>query len=243
MQLYKLPDYVMSKSGSHLVKHVVESRNLKLYHFTRPQYLSQIWHHGLIPTGHPYYERLIGIQPTDDRRYRHGGICLSIGHPNYRMMNSKGGDFAIIEIDANILWKGSWYAFPTNSSGKEIKHALSQDVDQFRIVRALRNLFSDAYTLGGRTYTSRVELGIMPYQTTDPQAEVVTFSSIEPIWFERCIFIDEQSHGSARGHWPQLDRKFSIDIDPNMFTGRNPSDQKFWTDTRLDFPLRTEQNG
>ncbi|UYM16346.1 DUF4433 domain-containing protein [Endozoicomonas euniceicola] len=157
------------------LKHLIQQREISsLLHFTALDNVPSICHFGLIPRDLLKEEPImmyLNAQFSDDFRYENKEECncLSVSFPNYKMFYRKQQDYnrrwAVIEFDVDVITE-LWAEFcPTNAANRG-------RVPIYSGVRGLKWQFlSDDI---------RAELELPDELTTDPQAEVLCDSVIDP---------------------------------------------------------------
>jgi hypothetical protein len=142
---------------------------------------------------------------TDDNRLDRNkdGNCLSITHPNEKMLQSKieksGYKFAFLIFDINKVLFGDYWSLPpkfyyTNSASKEIRDNIRIDElgGSYSSVEAFRFMFKDEFivSLSYGTRPERRKGDTPPNRTTDVQAEVVIRAIIPPDYIKKIIFYE-----------------------------------------------------
>lgn len=224
----KMPKVKLLERDLHLLKKFLEKMEIRLLHATRPENLTSILQHGLIPISHSKFSGLVDSKTNDGARALHGANCLSIGWPNTKTLATWGpiGTFALIEIDRAILLKKPWFSFPTNSSSKECVEAFAENPLAFCGIEALANLFVDSTKTNHGRELKRQELGTPRGLPNDPQAEVVIDEEIEPWWFTNITFPTAAALQRYAG--AAIERRVeSVICDPKAFAPR--FDSTTWT--------------
>ncbi len=244
MDLIQLGDGKPTEHELRSLQSFISKRELRLFHFTNQMNITGIAEHGLVPRTHPKFESLVPEPKiTDTTRAVHGGTCFSVGWPNFAMMAYKklnllkeGETFVILEIDSRILLEKNWFAFPTNSSGKEIARAVRARPGQFSASGALQIMFEDCAKTTKGTWVNRSELGLTEDLPTDPQAEIVFEETIERHWINT-VFVEMQHQlNQVETLRPDLLSKLEFVYAPEMFKPR--VDNAFWRNgVRLTYPI------
>ena len=113
--------------------------------------------------------------------YRYDGfknaICLSLGHPNYKMLYSlrikhPSIEWVVLGVKPNILWEKDC-AFCTSNAAKA-------QVTQIPIQKRKGLVAFNSMFLPITGKPSRQDLKLPDYCPTDPQAEVLLFDTILP---------------------------------------------------------------
>lgn len=161
------------KDRPHL-KHFLQQREISsLLHFTALENVPSICRYGLIPRELLQEEPImmyLNAQFSDAFRYENKKEynCLSVSFPNYKMFNRKKQDnpnrhWAVIEFDVDVITQ-LWAEFcPTNAARR---------VPIYSGVKGLKWQFL--------ADDVRAELELADELTTDPQAEVLCDSVIDP---------------------------------------------------------------
>ncbi len=202
------------KEKPHL-EHFLQQRGISsLLHFTALENVPSICRFGLIPRELLQEESImmyLNAQFSDDFRYENKEEynCLSVSFPNYKMFYRKQQDnrnqhWAVIEFDADVITR-LWAEFcPTNAAGRIPVHSG---------VRGLKWQFlSDDV---------RAELGLRDELTTDPQAEVLCDSVIDPRYIRTVNVRYDQDVAWLASH------QVHATVNENFFGPRY--DHRFWT--------------
>jgi len=178
---------IMSKERAHQIHDFCKSHKItSLIHFTRVENLVSILASGLI--ARETLERYpIQDRPSfnDHRRIDNcnNATCLSISFPNYkmfyRMQLYKGTTWAVMVLDAAILWELDCAFCQENASSNNVRYL---PIDERKTSVALTKLFSD------HPSNSRQKLNIPIYYHTHPQAEVLVFEPIPPRYIKAIHF-------------------------------------------------------
>ncbi len=169
----------------------IKSRNIKyLLHFTLAENLSSIFSNGLLGRESLEFYK-IKHSHTDDNRFdqKLDFISLSVSFPNYKMFfrkreelkrNGIERDWAILRLKPSILWEKTCLFFSENAATTHSKsiHYKNNRLEDFQ------KLFSDIPLL--KIY--RIKTEIADYYTTNPQAEVMVQSNIEPKYIHSVCF-------------------------------------------------------
>ncbi len=155
----------------------VGTRGIKhLLHFTRIENLESILANGIIPRAN-----LVGTNAifNDDFRWdnQEGASCFSITFPNYKMFytlrqKDTTKNWVVIACHASILWEKDCAFCITNAANTSVT---SIPIQSRKGKAAFLSLFNDI-----PNKPTRSQLGIKDYLTTDPQAEVLVFDTVEP---------------------------------------------------------------
>lgn len=168
---------------------------------------------------------LIGCEYKANDESRHDAqdaLCLSIEWPNYKVFYSfrmkqenidANRKWAVLSLPAKILWEKRCCFNTTNAADSSMS---SQTFEQRQGIRPFLKMFED-YNL-----QPRKELGIPPYFTTNPQAEVLCLDAIDKRWIERVYLDDAEAHKKFKDKFPAFDIRY------NSSFHRYRSDWKFW---------------
>ncbi|MEZ5985643.1 MAG: DarT ssDNA thymidine ADP-ribosyltransferase family protein [Hyphomonas sp.] len=157
-----------------------------LVHFTRCENLSSIVQHGLHSVAGC---RAMGIDAFRNDKIRLDGkldgTSLSVTFPNYRMFYKyrqldKSADWAVLILSSRIIWEKECGFFKNNAADSRMR-ALPRE--QTMTPQALREMFED--------FEEPRKSWLRSYDPSDPQAEVIVYSSIEPSLIETVAFETE----------------------------------------------------
>jgi hypothetical protein len=148
-----------------------------LTHFTRTRNLASILEHGLCSV-----ERAeqLGIMPHVNDTLRLDGhrdaVSLSVGFPNYRMFfkyrqESMAEAWAVLIIDPAVLWEKRCGFCQRNAADHRMRTRPTGDLTS---AVAFNSMFDEIEGL-----PMRKQQGLLDCDPTDPQAEVLVFSTIE----------------------------------------------------------------
>jgi hypothetical protein len=225
---------------------ILRSRQIgKLFHFTPLENLGQVLSTGLIPRSCPSFNALVRTPSITDLgrlEQSHGANCLSISHPNSNMLYSKqkaGFTFALIGIDLSVLWRKSWFAFPTNSARSALVSHYKGDVNNFRGAVALERLFVDSAIMESQwpipRTANREALGLKLSEPTDVQAEIAIDEVIEPSYFTRIFLRSLDSFKEVRPYKSEFVRNIPLEVRPELFENRHDWAQN--PGARLKYPI------
>lgn len=198
-----------------------ERRLVQLLHFTHIANVPSIYRFGIVPRAHLMTEPVkIVLTPVFADEMRLDGHqeknCLSMSYPNYRMFARKrwdiGGDWAVIKIDPNVIIDRYCEFSPSN--------AARSDMTPRGGVEGAQLLFCN--------WRLRDQLGLERSDPTDPQAEILEDSVIEP----RYIMDVAVETEAARGRLARAGIECSVE--PDLFRPR--ADYRYWQENRLPVP-------
>lgn len=173
---------------------IVRGRGItELVHFTRYECLPSILDLGLLPRS-LVEEREIPCEFNDEERHDlcEDASCLSISFPNYKMFwacrQEYGGNWVVLSLNPRILWQKECAFNPVNAASNEVRF-MAREERQGR--EAFNAMFEDR-----EDWPNRTETGIPDNFTTNPQAEVLVFDTIEPdniqnIYFNNYLIMAE----------------------------------------------------
>jgi hypothetical protein len=249
LNLIKLGENNRTAQELKAIENFISKRNVRLFHFTSQRNLTGIAEHGLIPRTHSDFASLNNPRIPDPSRAVHGGTCVSIGWPNIAMMTNKkfnfllpGESFVILEIDAHVLLKKNWFAFPTNSSGKEVSAALRKHPKAFSSSAALQVMFEDCAKTTIGTWAERTALELPDNLPTDPQAEIVFEDIIDKHWINSVFIQSHHQLQDLHSRRSDLLSKLEFVCAPEMFAPR--TDNQFWRNgLRITYPIVVPSDG
>ena len=205
------------------LKKVIETKQIKfLLHFTPITNLENILTFGLLPRiilDIPSIQKI--IRPTFPDKKRIDGhreaFCVSVSWPNYKMLSSKRNnmdtEWVIIKLNKKHLEEHECMFFRTNAAHFESKRNKNT---------TLEDMFHNEDNI-------RDELDLESYFTTNPEAEVLSSSRIDPKWIENIYFRSQTPHSILLTrklvNKKLLDRNI-IKIDTKFFEARK--DFKYW---------------
>ena len=159
------------------ISNFLQRRQIKwMFHFTHFLNLESIYQRGILSRELMQGEE-ISFEPTDMDRLDGllGGISISLSFPNYwmlkRKVESRGNNFAIIEISANALLNKRIVAFPSNASRYEFESMVPKHPEDFVGARGLSNLYLNKEV--------RLKNNLGSSIPTDVQSEIMVFDSID----------------------------------------------------------------
>lgn len=192
-----------------LIQDIIQQRNIsRLFHFTHTDNLFSILERGLIPrsvlddSGDNYnYNDEVRVDGHFD------AICLSISYPNARMFykyrSLKAGDWVLLQINPSVLWDKECAYFSTNAASNNVRF---NDLDLMKGPIALNALFADD-VFGAQRVTD------LPSEyTTDVQAEVLVFDTIEPSYIVNTIHPNKVSADRFKDLYPQTEQRYYANL-------------------------------
>ena len=108
--------------------------------------------------------------------------CLSVSFPNYRMFyryrkQNETANWGVLLISTQVLIEKPCLFLPANAASATVREALHGRLDQIIGIRGFDGMFAE------RPTPTRVDQGLSPDLTTDPQAEVLILDAIDPNYF------------------------------------------------------------
>lgn len=204
-----------------MLQRAIRSRGIKyLVHFTRLENLERILAEGLKSKDILDEENQTYLWNDELRLDGHtNAICCSISHPNYKMFYSlrreyPRTDWVVLAIRPSVLWEKEVAFCFTNAANSLITHLPFPNLQG---LTAFNKLFED---VEGKP--TRQELDLLDHHTTDPQAEILVFDTIEPDYILGVAFNDPRQRDRYKSIYPTKQIKYI----PNFFSPRH--DYKYW---------------
>lgn len=186
------------------MENAVKSRGIKyVWHFTRIENLSSILTNGLIPRA-ILEANQAAISYNDQYRIdnQKNANCLSIGHPNYKMFYSlrcqdPNQRWVVLAFKPEILWEKDCAFCHENAAS----NAVTAIPIQFRKgIPAFQKMFDP---IAGKP--NRQSLNLPDNCPTNPQAEILVFDTIEPMYIIGAITPDKISEQHLKLAHPNFD--------------------------------------
>nr|WP_319949359.1 DarT ssDNA thymidine ADP-ribosyltransferase family protein [uncultured Shimia sp.] len=165
------------------MKDIIAARQINyILHFTQLSNLEGILARGILPR---VQADSAGLNYTYNDQHRWDGhtnaTCCSIGFPNYKMFwqlrcKDPTVEWVVIALKPDILLEKPCAFYPTNAASNTVRHLNTQS---FAGPVALANMFAD---VPGKP--TREALKLPDDCTTDPQAEVLVFDTIQTRYIE-----------------------------------------------------------
>jgi len=218
------PDYDINES-SERNKIRATAKNLgivSIIHFSRAENLESILEHGLINRKN-LDDRGFKYKHQDEHRWegRMDAICLSLSFPNWQLFYKARNKFndmnnwIVLELNPDIL-QTHRLAFTRSNAAKG-----TQKTDLHKHADFL-TLFKDE-----PNKPSRQEMDLPKSYTTDPQAEMLCFQSIEPQFIKSIHFHNPLV--AEKNNYKQLSDRFrSVKFQINQFYFSKRSDSNYW---------------
>lgn len=235
------------------VHRFIRDRGVRLFHFTAVENLAQILSQGLIARVNGAMFNSLGSAIINDPvRDSFAPNCLSIGHPNYKLMRywQDQRNFVVLEFDCDLLAQRDvdWKATPTNSRLKIVQDILENDPEQFSNMRGIQSLFLDRVRTerGDVFLRNSKEWSLPDGLPSDPQAEIITDFTIAPHWINFVHFRNAVQLRDVRAMVSDesailkvLDQQARVS--PGYFEPR--PDWRFWQSNRIKVPLERARTG
>lgn len=180
------------------IKSIAWSRRIPfLVHFTRAVNLPTIMTHGICSIER---SKEIGLSPSVNDEFRMDGYLnaasFSISFPNsrmfykYRMLNPSE-EWVVLIIRPQVLWdkKNAFCSF--NAADTRVKKRV---LSELSLPSAFEQMFEER-----DEGDSRVSQGLMAFEPTDVQAEVLVFECVEPHLITEIIFDNKKILSKYRG--------------------------------------------
>jgi hypothetical protein len=201
------------------IKQFCEDRRIhSLLHFSHAANLKSIMNHGILGRESLDAKGLL-FHSTDEKRLDllPNGISLSISRPNLLMLSYKTrtlqtGNWIVFDISPAILLTHEFAAFPSNAASSDLRTALSADPRKFCGAYGLKQMFTDGRVAARAivdvgSHVSRRALELPDNVTTDPQAELMMLSKIEPNSIRR-IMASTSATANYADHLAEIEAKF-----------------------------------
>jgi len=180
------------------IQQIVTERDIRhLLHFTRVQNLASIMQNGVIPIASAPTVRIQPAVNDHDRLdgYRNAS-CLSISLTNHRMFwkyrqENPTVDWVVLGLNPSVLWEKNCAFCRHNAADGKISRLLLQ---QLQSVNSLSGMFDEI-----EGTSSRTEQRLLPKDTTDSQAEVLVFDTIEPHYIFAAAFNKRETFDAYSG--------------------------------------------
>ena len=188
------------------IKKAAKSRGIKhLYHFTQQDNVKSILRHGIVSRERIETSKKIDGYVNDEARLDGltDTISCSIEDINHRLFsafrNRNRTDWAIIELNASILWKEECVFCVTN--------AASSRVSKLPTSYLMSNRAFDYMFENSPYQVSRKKLKRSKNEPTDSQAEVLVFDRIDPSYISRVYVESKKVRKKLKSKYPDI--KFS----------------------------------
>lgn len=175
----------MSVKGEDL-QHVCQKRNIKsLIHFTNMENFSSILKRGLIPRSD--LDKSESIFNDEYRQDGHSNsVSLSVQFPNYSMFysysNGNHSEWIVLVLDRSILWELECAFYHENAAAGTFS---GSQLSRHKNVSAFKRMYGDVKYKN--VPVQRSKLDIPDRYPTNPQAEVIVFSKIDPSYIKAAV--------------------------------------------------------
>jgi len=206
-----------------------------IIHFTREENLDGILSRGLVNRTSvdqfPVSERPV-INDIIRADRQKDSISVSISFPNYKMFykyrkRDTAASWVVLKLSATILWELDCAFCIRNAASREVSETPLQDR---KAVVSLRQMFGDFPDM------ERSVLHIPESYTTDPQAEVLVFETIDPSMINMVCFSDQKNLSDWQQTHVNCTPQPKFGVDNRYFRSRK--DYTHWpTADRLMIPV------
>jgi hypothetical protein len=221
---------------------VKDYRIKRLCHFTRLENLYGIARDGIIPRSELQESDVVYF--NDDERLDEflTASSFSVSFPNYQLFyNFREQKFpntkwAVIEVSPKLMWAQKSIFSPSNAASSASRQKTPK---QRATSAAFQSMFTDfSCVKNGKPFTIRRQsLAIPPYYTTNPQAEVLVFGRVLPIFISRIVFPSLKELGWTKLNC-QLPSHVQLDVEHSLFSYRN--DYAAWKNIPTERTVDTE---
>ncbi|WP_413482189.1 DarT ssDNA thymidine ADP-ribosyltransferase family protein [Morganella psychrotolerans] len=164
---------------SQTIQQIVEQRGIqRLIHFTRVENLASIMLHGIVPIANAPQQQINPII-NDEGRWdgQRSASCLTITHPNHHMfyglrLDNPQTDWVVLLLHPQLLWTMPCAFCTTNAANGTVS---SLSLAQRQTSAAFSAIFDDT-----QNPSTRLNQRLRDFDTTDVQAEVLVFGTINP---------------------------------------------------------------
>ena len=185
------------KANKEIIKQEIKKRGIRhLYHFTRASNLESILNYGILPrTTLDNYS--LQYEYNDAERFDRctNAVCTSIEFPNYKMFwslrKNTSADWVVLELDAKILYELDCAFCWENASKSDISRIR---IEERKSCAAFKGLFDN------RVGRPQRDPRLNDSDPTNPQAEVLVFSSIPVDYITNIYFNDENTKNNYINH-------------------------------------------
>ena len=206
------------------MQRIVKERNIRcLYHYTQIMNLDNILRRGILSQARMRNESISFAWNDPDRRDGLlDGISVSVGFPNYKTFFLKRKEmesdpsvhgWAVLALKPDILWELPCSFQWANAAGREMT---SIPLEERQTAAAFGRMFEDLPD------HPRGEL-IKPWQTTDPQAEVLVFGEIPR---EYIMYANVEDEAAVQSQYIPDAIRGDLKVYPKLFQPRD--DWKEW---------------
>ena len=180
------------------IQRIVQQQGItRLVHFTRVDNLASIMQHGIVPIANAPGRRIAPVINDESRWDGHrDASCLSITRPNHHMFFGLRADnpqveWVVLLLQPSLLWTKPCAFCCHNAADGRIS---SQPLPQLQNLASLSGMFNEL-----ENFSSRQDQRLQPYDTTDVQAEVLVFDTIEPQYIFGAAFNKQEAKAAYEG--------------------------------------------
>lgn len=143
-------------------------------------------------------------------------ISLSVMFPNYSMLSKyrlysdEPKDMIILALEPSIIWEKDC-AFYYNNAANNVFKGIS--LPTFKTFNSWENMFAEEVDNRNRSI-----LNIPNNYTTNPQAEILVFNSIEPRYIKEILFESQTMYDKYEDSIPDTD--IPIYLHPDIYSSR-----------------------
>ena len=173
-----------------------------IWHFTRVENLASILAEGIVPRSE-LDQRAQAPLVNDAYRFdrQREASCFSIGHPNYKMfyslrMQHPGSRWAVVACHSRVLWLKDCAFCHENAASNSVT---AIPIDQRKGENAFERMFSE---IDGKP--TRAALRLTEDCPTNPQAEVLVFGTVEPVFIVGAVCADATTVGQLSVQHPNF---------------------------------------
>jgi hypothetical protein len=207
----------------------------EMFHFSPLANLESILRQGLITIRELKLAKATFKANDHDRFDNTGGICTSLGFPNYKLLYRAQGERdlspVILKISPLALFEIAWIAVPTNAAGKEMRNYFKGQPEKLIGITALTRMFEESVSFSDSNEVTRSQLGLPVSFPTDPQAEVIFLERIPTHYILALCVPDETTESLVKGVLAQSGIPVEIEIRADLFSNR--VDWQFWVGKRI----------
>ena len=219
------------KSDESLSKWLAKHQITELFHFSPMENLGGILNQGLVTILELKMSRTIFRANDHDRYDETGGICTSLGFPNYKLLYraqlERSLEPVILRINPKALFTIPWIAVPTNAATKEMRGFLRQRARDLIGIEALTRMYVEEVAIPGNSPARRSSLGLPDSYPTDPQAEVIFLERIPPHLIMSLCVPDDDIALKVSEIVQREKRSLIIEKRPDLYKSRK--DFQFWS--------------
>lgn len=198
------------------IEKILKDRNIEnVLHFTRAKNLESILKHGLLPRDLLKVKNIdASINDLERKDNLLNATSVSIEFPNYKMLlklrqENPSEEWAIIFISRQVLLdKKCVFCYENAASDEMLNIPLEKKIS----IEMFNKMFEDI-----SDKPTRVQRRLKKYYTTSPQAEILIFGVIEPLYFEKVVFLNSKEKLKFERFIPN---EIKSEVIPNYFYAR-----------------------